>query len=242
MTSRRERILEQLVVTPGRARRWPIATLAGRAARTTRDSREPELKAEAKAVLSRGVEELSDAQELLWASDTLLAAGRPAGDGRGRQGQHDQARHVRRQPAGRPGRLVQDALARRSSTTTSSGASSQGRCRSAAGSASSTARTTRRSSRSACIPEWLEQQRLPAALRGDGVLGGALRGHQRLRAPPRPQRDEDRQVLPQRLEGRAEAALPRAARQARQGVEVLRGRRRRAGALGRLHGGLRGRP
>ena len=64
------------------------------------------------------------------------------------------------------------------------------------------------------------------------VLGGALRGHQRLRAPPRPERDEDREVLPPRLEGGAEEALPRSPRHARQGVEVQRGRRRRAGAAG----------
>ncbi len=48
------RILEQLVVKPG-----------------TRAALERELKAEARAVLARGVEELSEAQELLWASDTF---------------------------------------------------------------------------------------------------------------------------------------------------------------------------
>jgi PPK2 family polyphosphate:nucleotide phosphotransferase len=68
--SRRERILEQLVVAPGSP-----AGLAGRDPGWTGGpdyeglSRE-ELKAEAKAVLARGVEELSEAQELLWATDT----------------------------------------------------------------------------------------------------------------------------------------------------------------------------
>ena len=70
----------------------------------------------------------------------------------------------------------------------------------------------------------------------------ALRGHQRLRAAPRPQRDGDPQVLPERLEGRAEAAVPRAARPAGEELEVLRRRPGRAGLLGRLHGGLRGLP
>ena len=68
--ARKERIIEQLVVTPG-----------ARAAIADRDPgwdggpdfeglSHDELKAEAKAVLARGVEDLSEAQELLWASDT----------------------------------------------------------------------------------------------------------------------------------------------------------------------------
>ena len=67
---RKERIIEQLVVTPG-----------SRAAIADRDPgwsggpdyeglSQEELKTEAKAVLARGVEDLSEAQELLWASDT----------------------------------------------------------------------------------------------------------------------------------------------------------------------------
>ena len=66
---RKERIVEQLIVTPGT-----------RAAIADRDPgwsggpdyeglSEEELKAEAKAVRARGVEDLSKAQELLWASD-----------------------------------------------------------------------------------------------------------------------------------------------------------------------------
>ena len=68
--ARRERILEQLLVRPGTP-----AALVDRDPGWTGGpdfealSRE-ELKAEAKAILARGVEELSDAQELLWASDT----------------------------------------------------------------------------------------------------------------------------------------------------------------------------
>jgi PPK2 family polyphosphate:nucleotide phosphotransferase len=68
--TRRERILEQLLVKPG--------TPAGLADRDPGWTGGPdyeglsqdELKAEAKEVLARGVEELSEAQELLWASDT----------------------------------------------------------------------------------------------------------------------------------------------------------------------------
>jgi PPK2 family polyphosphate:nucleotide phosphotransferase len=68
--SRRERILEQLTVEPGRR-----AALAERDPGWTggpdfEGLSHEELKAEAKAVLAQGVEELSEAQELLWASDT----------------------------------------------------------------------------------------------------------------------------------------------------------------------------
>jgi PPK2 family polyphosphate:nucleotide phosphotransferase len=66
----RERILDQLVVKPGSS-----AALADRDPGWTggpdyEGLSQDELKAEARAVLARGVEELSDAQELLWASDT----------------------------------------------------------------------------------------------------------------------------------------------------------------------------
>jgi PPK2 family polyphosphate:nucleotide phosphotransferase len=68
--TRGERILAQLVVEPG--------TPAGLAERDPGWTGGPdfeglsqeELRAEAKAILARGVEELSEAQELLWASDT----------------------------------------------------------------------------------------------------------------------------------------------------------------------------
>ena len=62
--------------------------------------------------------------------------------------------------------------------------------------------------------------------------GTALRGHQRVRAAPGPQRDGDPQVLPERLEGRAEAAVPGAARPPGEELEVLPGRPGRAGPLG----------
>jgi PPK2 family polyphosphate:nucleotide phosphotransferase len=66
---RRERILEQLLVKPGTP-----AALADRDPGWTggpdfETLSRREVEAEATAVLARGVEELSDAQELLWASD-----------------------------------------------------------------------------------------------------------------------------------------------------------------------------
>jgi PPK2 family polyphosphate:nucleotide phosphotransferase len=66
----RERILEQLLVRPGGG-----LVLADRDPGWTggpdfEGLSHEELKSEAKAVLERGVEELSEAQELLWASDT----------------------------------------------------------------------------------------------------------------------------------------------------------------------------
>ena len=94
----------------GRPRRARHA--AGPVAASTTSSRHDELDAAAKAVLADGIERLKDAQELLWASDTYAAARRVPGDGRRRQGLDDQARHVRRQPAGRAGRLVQAAVER----------------------------------------------------------------------------------------------------------------------------------
>src|SRR6266480_3828683 len=68
--ARRERILDQLIVKPGTR-----AALAERDAGWTggpdyEGLTKAELKAESKNVLAQGVKELSDAQELLWASDT----------------------------------------------------------------------------------------------------------------------------------------------------------------------------
>ncbi|MFL5927256.1 MAG: polyphosphate kinase 2 family protein [Gaiellaceae bacterium] len=67
---RRERILEELIVTPGTP-----AALAERDAGWTggpdyEGLTKAELKTESKSVLAHGVKELSNAQELLWASDT----------------------------------------------------------------------------------------------------------------------------------------------------------------------------
>jgi PPK2 family polyphosphate:nucleotide phosphotransferase len=67
--ARRRQVLEQLVVARGAS-----AALAERDPAWTEipgyeELSQKELKAEAKAILAKGVEELSEAQELLWASD-----------------------------------------------------------------------------------------------------------------------------------------------------------------------------
>ena len=81
-------------------------------------------------------------------------------------------------------------------------------------------------------PEFLAGQKLPPELVDEAHLGGALRGHQQLRALPRAERHGDPQVLPPRLEGGAEEALPRAARRAGEALEVLGGRRRASARTG----------
>jgi len=68
--NKQERILDQLVVTPGNP-----AAIADRDPGWTggpdyEGLSHAELEAEAREVLARGVEDLSEAQELLWASDT----------------------------------------------------------------------------------------------------------------------------------------------------------------------------
>src|SRR6266508_2191887 len=69
-TDRRERIVREFLVEPGSS-----ANIAGRDCAWTggpefEQLSERELSATAKAILASGVEELADAQELLWASDT----------------------------------------------------------------------------------------------------------------------------------------------------------------------------
>jgi PPK2 family polyphosphate:nucleotide phosphotransferase len=64
------RILEQLVVKPGTRAALDDRDPAWTGGSDFAGLSESELKAEARAVLARGVEELSEAQELLWASDT----------------------------------------------------------------------------------------------------------------------------------------------------------------------------
>ena len=79
----------------------------------------------------------------------------------------------------------------------------------------------RRSSRSRCTPSGSRPSVCcPAIPMRHSAT--AVRGHQRVRAPPRPERDEDREVLPARLEGGAEEALPCAARHAGQGGNSTR--------------------
>jgi PPK2 family polyphosphate:nucleotide phosphotransferase len=68
--SRKERILEQLVVTPGTPAAIADRDPGWSGGPDFEGLSQEELKAEAKAVLAQGVEDLSEAQELLWASDT----------------------------------------------------------------------------------------------------------------------------------------------------------------------------
>ncbi len=68
--NRAARTLEQLVVKPGTRAALDQRDPAWTGGADFEDLSEKELKAEARAVLARGVEELSEAQELLWASDT----------------------------------------------------------------------------------------------------------------------------------------------------------------------------
>ena len=161
----------------------------------------------------------------------VCAADRPAGAGCGRQGRHDQARHVGRQPAGRAGLQLQGARPPRSWTTTTCGATSRP-CPSAGTSASSTVPTTKKSWSCACTPRFLAGQKLPSGAEGQGHLEAALRGDQQLREVPGAQRHRGRQVLPERLQGGAEGALPGARSTAGEELEVLRGRREGARLAG----------
>jgi PPK2 family polyphosphate:nucleotide phosphotransferase len=68
--NRAARTLEQLVVKPGTKAALNERDPAWTDVPDFEDLSKAELKAEAKAVLARGVKELSEAQELLWASDT----------------------------------------------------------------------------------------------------------------------------------------------------------------------------
>ncbi|HJS26382.1 MAG TPA: polyphosphate kinase 2 family protein [Actinomycetota bacterium] len=69
-TSRRERIRGKLLVAPGTAAGLAKRDPAWTGGKEFEQLSAPKLKAVAKDTLKRGVQELSDAQELLWASDT----------------------------------------------------------------------------------------------------------------------------------------------------------------------------
>ena len=67
---RRERLLEHLVVAPGTAARLAHRDPGWTGGAEFEELSKEELKAEAKEILARDVKRLSQAQELLWASDT----------------------------------------------------------------------------------------------------------------------------------------------------------------------------
>ena len=159
------------------------------------------------------------------------------GDGCRRQGQHDQARDVRRQSA----RLRRPRL---------QGAVERG------------ARSRFPVAREPALPRRghigifnrsyyeetlvvrvhqniLAKQQLPTRPRDQEHLARAFRGHQRLRALPVAPGRAGSKVLPLRVEGRTAQAVSRAPRQAGEALEVLAGGCRRARALRGLHVRLR---
>ena len=87
-------------------------------------------------------------------------------------------------------------------------------------------------------PEALARQKLPTTGEGRQDLGPPLPGDQRLGALPGRQRDHGREALPEPLQGGAADPLPQADRRARAELEVLRRRRPRTPAVGRLPGRL----
>ena len=68
--SRRERILEMLLVEPGKPAGLAERDPAWKGGDEYEQLSEKKLKSAAKEIIQKGVKELSDAQELLWASDT----------------------------------------------------------------------------------------------------------------------------------------------------------------------------
>ncbi len=68
--SRRERILERLLVEPGKPADLTKRDPAWKGGPEYEQLSEKKLKSAAKEIIHKGVKELSDAQELLWASDT----------------------------------------------------------------------------------------------------------------------------------------------------------------------------
>ena len=192
-----------LVVAPGEPAASPPRPGVGRWPGLRRPP-EDELEARARRRSGAASTELSDAQELLWASDSYAvlvvlqamdAAGKDSAIEHVMSGVNPQGVQVVSFKTALVEELDHNFLWR-----------IRRRCPSAGGSASSTARTTRRSSRSRCTPSGSSRSASRPATRDERVLAGAIRGHQRLRAPPRPQRHADRQVLPPRLEGGTEAS------------------------------------
>jgi PPK2 family polyphosphate:nucleotide phosphotransferase len=69
-TDLRKRLLSELVVRPGEAAGIAVRDPAGAGAEELAELAEDELAGRAKEAVARGIAELSQAQELLWASDT----------------------------------------------------------------------------------------------------------------------------------------------------------------------------
>ena len=223
----RERLLEHLVIEPGQpaglAKRDPAWTGGSDFA----DLAEDELKERAKEALERGIAELSAAQELLWASDreallvvlqAMDAAGKDSAIEHVMSGVNPQGVQVVsfRKPSSEE--LDHNFLWRISKALPERGRIG----------------IFNRSHYEEVValkvhPEWLEPQRLPPGERDERFWQERYEDINTFERHLAPERDEDRQVLPARLEGGAEAAFPRPSRHARQGMEVQRRRRHRAG-------------
>ena len=141
-----------------------------------------ERKQFAKSLLSEDITEPGRGPGTALRLEQVVRAGRPPGHGCRRQGRHDQARHVRRQPAGLPGHSASSSPPPRSSTTTSSGATSRalperGRMGIFNRSYYEEVLVVR------VHPEWIQTQRIPGADPADPKFWEArYRGHQPLRA------------------------------------------------------------
>ena len=160
--------------------------------------------------------------------------GRPPdlpGDGRRRQGRHDQARHVGREPAGLPGLLVQGAVGRGAGPRLPL---ADDECLPERGRIGIFNRSYYEEVLVVRVhPELLAEQR--AARRGSSRRrsGRSASRTSTLRAAPRAQRHGRPEVLPERLARRSRSArfLERA-RHAGQELEVLCRRRRRSASTG----------
>ena len=172
-------------------------------------------------------------QERLWANDRRGAARRLPGDGCRRQGRHDRARHVRRQPAGRRGALLQAAAVARGARPRLPVADEpaplppRGRIGIFNRSYYEEVLVVR------VHPEILAGQKLPPELVKARIWKQRYEDIAALERTSPGSGTSVRQVLPPRLEGRAAQALPAAHRGSGQELEVLGRRRRRAHALGR---------
>ena len=162
----------------------------------------------------------------------LGCAGVPAGPGRRRQGRHDPARDERRQPAGRAREQLQGAIGGgtgpRLPVALCAAPARPGRDR-------HLQPVPLRGGPGGPGPPRAAGPAAAAVLgQGQGGVGPPLRGDQRLGALPGGQRIQDRQAVPEPVEGRAADPVPAAAGPAGQELEVLGRRRQGAPVLGRL--------
>ena len=212
-------LLDELMVQPGES-----AGLVRRSTESTtiewKGSDKNRYKKVAQEDLASFVDELSEAQRLFWANDTHALLDRPPGHGRRRQGRDHPARDVGRQPAGLQGRGLQAAVGRGARPRLPVALQQVLPERGMIG--IFTGPTTRRSWSSGSTPNCSAGA---TAVSGDGppeqVWSDRYEDINAFERHLAPQRDADRQALPARLEGGAEAAVPRAARRPGQELEVL---------------------